>query len=94
MVQDNNQDSLGTTYPSYASRMPVSVGASPFVLTNTTGVRMDFLISLGTISLVGFSRDQSIWDNCGLLGGQFRLNPADSLRITYLVAPTIIAYPF
>lgn len=93
-MAQNNNDSLNTTYPSYSSRMPVSVGASPFVLTNTTGVRMDFLMSLGTVSLVEFSRDQSTWDNCGLLAGQFRLNPADSLRITYLVPPTIVAYPF
>jgi hypothetical protein len=55
---------------------------------------MDFLLALGTISLVEFSRDQVTWDNCGLLGGQFRLNPADSLRITYLIAPTLVAYPY
>lgn len=88
------QDSLATPYPQYSSRISVSVGPSPFVMTNTTGVRMDFLMSLGTISLVEFSRDQLTWDNCGVLGGQFRLNPADSLRITYLVAPTIVAYPY
>jgi hypothetical protein len=81
-------------YPPYLNRIPVTVGLSPFVVTNSLSVLAEVFISIGTVLLVEFSRDQVTWDGCGLLAGQFRLNPGDSLRITYVIAPVVIVYPF
>jgi hypothetical protein len=82
-------------YPQYSARTVVTVTGSPFVLTNASSVPMRYFISIGTVILIEFSRDQTTWDSCGVLGGQFSPNPADSLRITYvIVPPTIIAYAF
>lgn len=52
------------------------------------------LISLGTVTSIEFSRDGAAFDLIGLLAGQFFLNSGDWLRITYLVAPTVVYYPF
>jgi len=52
------------------------------------------LVTGGNVSLVEFSRDAQVFDTMGMLMGQFFLNPGDWLRITYLVAPTVVYYPF
>lgn len=86
---------MADSYPQYAARTVVQVGGSPFILTNSSSVPTGYFISGGVVTQIEFSRDQAMWDSCGLLGGQFRLNPGDSLRVTYVIAPpTITAYPF
>lgn len=88
-------DSLATSYPQYPSRIVIILTSSPFVIMNSTSVLLAVFVSLGTVSLIEFSRDQETWDNCGVIAGQFRINPGDSLRITYvIVPPTVVAYPF
>lgn len=85
-----------TSYPLYTTgrRIPLTPTGSPWICLNPLSVPAEVFVSLGTVTLIEFSRDQTTWDLCGLLGGQYRLNPGDALRLTYLVAPTVVAYPF
>ena len=89
-------DDTSVTYPLYTMgpRIPITVGASPYVTKNPLNTPAQVFVSGGTVTTIEFSRDQSTWEFCGLLGGQFCLNPGDALRVTYVVAPTVVAYPF
>lgn len=71
----------------------LQLNGPPTSVQNTSSTRLMFLIAGGTVSAIEFSRDGVIFDLVGLLGGQFILNPWDWLRITYLLAPTVIYYP-
>jgi hypothetical protein len=84
------------SYPLYSmgDRIPLTPQASPWNLINPLNTPAEVFIAAGTVTLIEFSRDQTNWDLVGLLGGQYRLNPGDALRITYIVAPTVVAYPF
>lgn len=75
-------------------RNVVSLNGSPATLQNTLPSRIMVLISFGTVTSIEFSRDGVVFDLIGLLAGQFFLNSGDWLRITYLLAPTIVYYPF
>ena len=75
------------------ARSAVTVGASPFTLINTESVPIAAIVSLGTTTLIEFSRDGVTFDTIGLIAGQFRLNPGDRLRVTYTLLPTIVYYP-
>lgn len=55
--------------------------------------RVMLLVSIGTVTLIEFSRDGTVFDVVGLIAGQFHLNPGDWLRITHIVAPTVVCYP-
>src|SRR5437899_10476747 len=81
-------DNTSISYPLYTMgiRIPLTVGASPYVVQNPLNTPGEVFISGGTVTTIEFSRDQATWEVCGLLGGQFRLNPGDSLRVTYVVA--------
>lgn len=74
-------------------RVPITVTASPFTYTNSTLFPMQVLVSVGTVTLIEFTRDGVTFDSAGVIAGVFRLNPGDRLRVTYAVAPTMIAYP-
>ncbi len=74
-------------------RTVLSLSSSPTSVQNTSATRLMFLISIGTVTTIEFSRDNATFDLIGLLAGQFLLNPGDWLRITYVVAPTIVYYP-
>ena len=89
-------DAQNVTYPLYTMgpRIPLTVGASPFVAMNPMNTPGQVFVSGGTVTTIEFSRDQITWEPCGLLAGQYCLNPGDSLRVTYIVAPTMVAYPF
>lgn len=71
--------------------VPLTPSGSPYTIQNVTQRLMNILVSGGTVTLVEFSRDGSTWFGMGLLAGQFELDPADSLRITYILAPTVTA---
>lgn len=88
-------ETVGYGKYSLGPRMPITPSGSPYTYQNSNSTPQEVFISTGTVSVIEFSRDGITWDSCGLLGGQFRLNPADSIRVTYvIVAPTMIAYPF
>lgn len=74
-------------------RTTVSVGSSPCSLVNNCAVRVGISVSGGTVTTIEASKDDGTFDNVGLLGGQYLLNPGDVLRITYVVAPTVAFAP-
>ena len=74
-------------------RTVLSLGGSPATIQNITSTRLIVLVSLGSISLIEFSRNGESFDNVGALAGQFILSIGDWLRLTYLLAPTVVAYP-
>jgi hypothetical protein len=67
----------------------ISVGASPFLYTNSTGNNVDVMISGGGISALEFSRDGTTFYDTGSYYGMFSLSPADMLRVTYISAPVM-----
>jgi len=78
---------------SIGPRATISVGSSPCSIQNSTNTRVFVLVSGGTVTTIEFSRDGTLFDAVGLLGGQFHLNPGDWLRVTHIVAPTVVYYP-
>ena len=74
-------------------RAAVTVGASTFTFINPEATPVAAIVSLGTTTLIEFSRDGVTFDTIGLIAGQFRLNPGDRLRVTYTLLPTIVYYP-
>lgn len=79
---------------SIGPRAAITLNGSPATIQNTLPVRIMVLISLGTVTAIEFSRDGAAFDLIGLLAGQFFLNSGDWLRITYVIAPTVVYYPF
>lgn len=72
---------------------PITVGASPFVLTNTSGYASSVIVSGGTVSLVEFGRSGAFYTIGTATNQTVNLSPGDSLRVTYSVLPTIIGVP-
>ncbi len=68
----------------------ITVGASPF--TYTAPYSMAVAINGGTVSVISYGRGPSL-TVLGLLGGLIELNPGDSVRVTYVAAPTMTAIP-
>jgi len=73
--------------------MSVSAGASPFTWQNPEDVRVQMFVSLGTVTTIEFSPDNSTYINCGILAGAIIVNPRQYLRFTYLLAPTLKYVP-
>ena len=71
----------------------ITVSASPFVFVNSGTSPVSVLVSGGTVSLLEFSRDGTTFYPVGLLAGVVPLDPNDSLRATYMVAPTLTLIP-
>lgn len=72
----------------------VTVTASPFSRINPSSVLdEDLIVAGGAVSLIEFSRNGSTFYDVGAVAGMFRLSPADRLRITYTVAPTVTSIP-
>jgi hypothetical protein len=78
-----------------ASQSPVAltVSASPFTWKNTNVYPVTVLIQGGTVSVISYSRDGVLFLPVGLLAGEVTLSPGDSVRVTYLTAPTIYVIP-
>lgn len=75
-------------------RTTVTIGSSPCTLINSCSTRILVGVSAGTVTAIEMDMDgNSGLDLTGLLGGQFFLNPGTTLRITYVVAPTVIFFP-
>ena len=80
---------VASRFASNQSPVGVTVGASPFVLQNTTQWDEDIIVQGGTVSKVEYSRDGTTYYDVGVVAGMFRLSPSDFLRVTYTVAPTM-----
>lgn len=81
----------------YRGRVPVrqvvTVGASPFTYTNTSGDTVSLQIAGGTVSALSSARGGSGDSLAYASGGTAMvLRPGDGAVITYSVAPTVIAY--
>lgn len=73
----------------YGPLTAITVTASPFTFTNPEAVPINVMISGGTVTTIALSVDGSTFTTMGLLGGQFHLNPGQSIQVTYVVAPTM-----
>lgn len=71
----------------------VTVTASPFTYTNGNAYIEDILVSGGGISKMEFTRDGVTFYDTGSYYGMFTLSPGDSVKITYLTAPTVTVIP-
>lgn len=74
-------------------RSTVTASGSPFVYQNASPRREKVIVSGGTVTQIELSRDGAVFDSIGTLSGHCILNPKDTLRVTYLLAPTIAIYP-
>lgn len=83
MIAADNRTSGNPTFS-------IAVGASPFTYIAPYG--MAVAVSGGSVSLVQYGRGGTLV-GLSLLGGLLELNAGDSLRITYLTAPTLTAIP-
>lgn len=70
----------------------VLVGASPFTYTNASDFDADVLVTGGTVSALEFTRDGLTFYPANP-GEMIRLNPGDSVRVAYTVAPTVTLIP-
>lgn len=72
----------------------IAVGASAFVYPNSQPFPVMVLVSGGTVTSIEISRNGgSTWVLAGLLGGQYNLQPADQMRVTYAAPPTMTMIP-
>jgi hypothetical protein len=66
-------------------------GTSPWVYQNLSGYRQTVTVSGGTVSLIRRGRGGSYKSIGAAVSGEFTLQPADQIEITYTVAPTVDA---
>lgn len=67
------------------------IGASPAIYTAV--IRGQVHVGGGNVSSVEFSRDGTNWYDAGIVEGFVEMDRADSIRITYAVAPTLTFFP-
>jgi len=69
--------------------------ASPFTYQNTASYTLDVLMggNIGGVVKLEFSRDGVTWYETGSFYGMFTLSPYDSIKITYVAAPTVTGIP-
>ena len=70
----------------------ITVGASPFTFTNPETWPIE-VYSNGTITLLELQLGNAAFKGVSLLLTTFKLNPGDSVRVTYVVAPTMMYNP-
>jgi hypothetical protein len=69
----------------------VTVGASPYVYSAIR--RGSMIVAGGTVSLIEFSRDGTIFYDVGTIAGMFTLNASDQLRVTHAGVPDMTFVP-
>ena len=77
------------TIASTAAPTSPTVTASPFTYQNTSTGPQNAMVSGGTVTVLEYSRDGTVFYPVGLLGGIVSLNPNDKVRVTYAVAPAV-----
>lgn len=73
------------------SEEEVTIGASPAIYSAI--IRGQAHVGGGNVSSVEFSRDGTNWYDAGIVEGFVEMDRADSIRITYAVAPTVTFFP-
>lgn len=71
------------------AKTAISVGASPFTYTNSTGNQQTILVTGGTVSQVAFIR---FIGEVVPTSGFVDLSPGDSVTVTYSVTPSMFIY--
>jgi hypothetical protein len=85
--RDLTNGKTGEVHDAPPSRTALTVGASPYTYTNTTGNDVLVIVSGGTVSSIVLTRTAG--DPVGITSGQFALRPGDAMTVTYSVAPTM-----
>lgn len=70
----------------------VTVTASPFTYTNTSGLLENVLVSGGTVTQLVMGRSGAV-GNLPVTGGMWMLAPNDTLTFSYTAAPTVTRLP-
>lgn len=70
----------------------ITVGASPFSFANPEACSIEVFVN-GAISVMQVNRGSSGYIDVGLLGGVVRLDPGETVQVTFIVAPTMKYYP-
>lgn len=71
-----------------SAAQPITVTASPFTWTNTTGNRVVVYVSGGTVTAINAvvaASDILV----GLIAGAVTVRPGDGVKVAYAVAPTM-----
>ena len=71
----------------------ITLGASPYVYQSPFGGDVRLLIAGGTGVTLQMSRDNVTYYSLGVAAGQITLSQGDFLKITYTIAPSVIAVP-
>lgn len=66
-----------------------TLGASPYVYTNSTPYDADVFVTGGTVTALQLARGGAFYNTTGTV----RLSPGDAVRISYTVAPTVAIIP-
>lgn len=69
--------------------LPITLSASPSVVSNVAFVPVTYIVSGGTVSSIEISFDGTTYIQTGQIGGIFAVEPGCSIRITHSVAPTV-----
>jgi hypothetical protein len=77
----------------YGQVVDITVTGSPFTFANPENVRVQVAVSAGTVTTIAHSCDGITFNTVGLLGGTYLLNPGQSLKVTYAIAPTMKYWP-
>ena len=84
---------MGIDYPPIqnSTEEPTNIPptGSPMTIKNNNNARASVIVQGGTVTLIEFTRNESDFFPVGLLAGMFDLNPGDSLRVSYIVDPTL-----
>ena len=76
------------------ARIDVIVGSSPYSYSNTGPTEQQIIVVGGTVSEIDLLIGGNAAVNTGVTSGAFLLNRGDSIKVTYSVAPTMIALPY
>ncbi len=74
-----------------AAPVDVVLTPSPFTYANGTSNTYDIIVSGGGVTKMEFIRGTGTAYDTGSYYGMFTLSPGDSLKITYVAAPTVTA---
>lgn len=76
-------------------RRTQAAGASPYTFTNNDSVPVRVVVNNGTVSLIEGQCDGVNFDNLGITGGWWLLNPGESIRVSWaILQPTLVICPF
>jgi hypothetical protein len=90
--RDVRNDTSNLTYNVPYDQTVLTVGASPYTYTNSTGNDQEVIVSGGIVTGITLSRFAGY--STGLAGGQFRLTSGDSIIITYTLGspPAMVSW--